>query len=82
MIGDLFSLVSQQWDCKTFKCGELKTAYLAKFYLAPFIKKRLITHAADDDYIIMLDERLKVSIKKKQLDLHVQFWTTDAENAT
>lgn len=77
-IGSLFAVMFHDSDiAKSFKCGQDKTAYLAKFGLAPFVKKRLMSHVADEDYVIMFDESLNETTKSKQLDLHIRFWTDD-----
>lgn len=58
---------------KTFSCGIGKTAYIARFGLAQFIKKDLVSKVSGP-FGIMFDESLNRSSKKKQLDLHVWHW--------
>ena len=60
-----------------FSCGRDKTAYLARFGVAPFLRKELISRANQDAFIIMFDESMNKTTKSKQLDLHVRHWTTE-----
>ena len=77
-IGSLFALMfSGNEVANTFSCGENKTAYLAKFGLAPFIKKQLVSQVSDDNFVLMFDESLNETTKNKQLDVHVRFWVSD-----
>ena len=41
---------------KSFTCGENKTAYLAKYGIAPFIKRELSRSVNDKQYVLMFDE--------------------------
>ena len=41
---------------KSFTCGENKTAYLAKYGIAPFIKRELSRSISDKQYVLMFDE--------------------------
>lgn len=61
----------------TFTCGRDKTAYLARFGVAPYLKKELISRANKDAFVIMFDESMNTTTKTKQLDLHVRHWSTD-----
>ena len=58
----------------TFSCGENKTAYLAKFGLAPFIKKQLVSQVSDDNFVLIFDENLNGSTKNKQFTLDFGYW--------
>ena len=81
-IGSLFSIMfSGSEVADTFSCGEDKTAYLAKYGLAPFIKKQLMYQVSDDNFVLMFDESLNETTKNKQLDVHVRFWVWDENGA-
>ena len=41
---------------KSFTCGENKTAYLAKYGIASFIKRELSRSVNDKQYVLMFDE--------------------------
>ncbi|XP_049457018.1 uncharacterized protein LOC125903885 [Epinephelus fuscoguttatus] len=62
---------------QTFTCGRDKTRYVAKFGLAPHIKKQLIAEVNMGPFVIMFDETLNQTTKSKQLDLHVRYWRND-----
>ena len=74
---DIWSLFAVMFHdsaiAKSFKCGPAKAEYLVKFGLAPFVKKRPISHVADEDYVIMFGEGLNETTKSKQLVLHIRF---------
>ena len=61
---------------KTFKCGKDKTAYIARFGLADYIKRELIAKVKGP-FVLMFDESHNQTNKIKQLDLHVRFWEGD-----
>ncbi|CAM4287472.1 unnamed protein product [Leuciscus chuanchicus] len=61
----------------TFICGRDKTTYLARFGVAPYLKKELISQANKDAFIIMFDESMNTTTKTKQLDLHIRHGSTD-----
>lgn len=62
----------------SFTCGKDKTRYVAKFGLAPYIKKELIAEVQKcGAFVIMFDETLNQTTKSKQLDLHVRYWLND-----
>ncbi|XP_062864866.1 uncharacterized protein LOC134326630 isoform X2 [Trichomycterus rosablanca] len=67
---------------KSFSCGENKTAYIAKYGIASFIKKELSRSVSEKPYVIMFDESMNKTTKNKQMDLHLRFWTTDDETGT
>ena len=63
---------------QSFTCGKDKTRYVAKFGLAPYIKKELISEVQKcGAIVIMFDETLNQTTKTKQLDLHVRCWLND-----
>lgn len=41
---------------KSFTCGENKTAYVAKYGIASFIKKELSCSVSEKPYVVMFDE--------------------------
>ncbi|KAL7835652.1 hypothetical protein SRHO_G00279990 [Serrasalmus rhombeus] len=67
---------------KSFSCGENKTAYIAKYGIASFIKKELSRSVSEKPYVIMFDESMNKTTKNKQMDLPLRFWTTDDETDT
>lgn len=74
----VFQAMFPDSECaSTFTCGRDKTAYLARFGVAPYLKKELISQANKDAFIIMFDESMNTTTKTKQLDLHVRHWSTD-----
>lgn len=73
-IGELFQTMFPDSEiAKSFRCGKDKTAYIARFGLADFIKRDLISKVTGP-FVLMFDESLNRTSKKKQLDLHVRFW--------
>lgn len=62
---------------KSFTCGENKTAYIAKYGIASFIKKELSRSISEKTYVVMFDESMNKTTKTKQMDLHLRFWSTD-----
>ena len=66
----------------SFTCGENKTAYVAKYGIASFIKKELSRSVSEKPYVIMFDESMNKATKSKQMDLHLRFLTTDDEAST
>lgn len=62
---------------KSLTCGENKTAYIAKYGLASFIKKDLSRSVSEKTYVVMFDESMNKTTKTKQMDLHLRFWGTD-----
>ena len=61
---------------KSFTCGENKTAYVAKYGIASFIKKKLSCSVSEKPYIVMFDESMNKMTKGKQMDLNLRFWTS------
>lgn len=43
---------------QTFTCGKDKTGYIARFGLAPYIKKELTAEVNEGTFVIMFDESL------------------------
>ncbi|XP_050974815.1 uncharacterized protein LOC127170690 isoform X1 [Labeo rohita] len=65
-IGELFQTMFPDSDiAKSFRCGKDKTSYIARFGVADFIKRDLISKVTGP-FVLMS--------KMKQLDLHVRFW--------
>ena len=63
---------------KTFTYGKDKTGYIMRFGLANFFKQQVIdTINQEGPFVLMFDESLNHSTKKKQLDVHVRFWDED-----
>lgn len=58
----------------SFSCGADKTAYIAKFGLAVYIKEELVSKVNKSPFVLMFDESLNQTTKNKQLDVHVRFW--------
>ncbi|XP_065125255.2 uncharacterized protein [Paramisgurnus dabryanus] len=78
-ISDIFKSMFPDSDiAKTFTCGKDKTGYIMRFGLAPFFKQQLVdTINKAGSFVLMFDESLNQSTKKKQLDVHVRFWDDD-----
>lgn len=55
----------------SFSCGADKTAYIAKFGLAVYIKEELVSKVNKSPFELMFDESLNETTKNKQLDVHV-----------
>lgn len=76
-IAELFRTMFPDSDiAKTFTCGKDKTSYITRFGLAEYIKKDLVSKVSGP-YVLMFDESLNHTSKKKQLDIHVRFWDDD-----
>ena len=78
-IGELFENMFTDSDiAKSFVCGKDKTSYIIGFGIAPHFKKLLVNSInASGPYVVMFDESLNQSAKKKQMDIHVRFWRDD-----
>ncbi|XP_072564979.1 uncharacterized protein [Paramormyrops kingsleyae] len=77
-VGDVFRTMFPDSEiARTFKCGKDKTAYIARFGLAPYITKLLVADVNKEMFVLMFDESLNETSKSKQLDLHVRFWGQD-----
>lgn len=76
-IAALFSFMFPDSEyVKSFTCGEDKTAYLAKFGLAPFIKREL-SQTSRKPFVVMFDESYNHTTKNKQMDIHIRKWSSD-----
>ena len=53
------------------------TAYLAKYRIASFIKSELSRSVQDKQYVLMFDESMNKTTRRKQMDIHVRYWTKD-----
>ena len=74
-ISELFKCMFPDSDiATTFTCGPDKTAYIAKFGLAVYIKEELVSQVNKSPFVLMFDESLNETTKNKQLDVHVRFW--------
>lgn len=74
-IGNLFRLMFPDSQiASTFSSGKDKTAYIARFGLAPFIRSELIANVNKSNFVLMFDESLNQATKKKQLDVHIRYW--------
>ncbi|KAM8766754.1 uncharacterized protein AB9X84_005877 isoform 1-T1 [Acanthopagrus schlegelii] len=77
-VSTVFKAMFPDSECaKTFSCGEDKTCYLARFGLAPYIKRELLSSVNQGTFVIMFDESMNRTTKNKQLDLHVRYWVND-----
>ncbi|XP_056439589.1 uncharacterized protein LOC130376758 isoform X1 [Gadus chalcogrammus] len=78
-IDDLFkAMFPDSALVQSFTCGKDKTRYVAKFGLAPYIKKELVNEVQKcGAFVVMFDETLNQTTKTKQMDLHVRFWLND-----
>lgn len=56
----------------TFACSSDKTAYIAKFGLAVYIKDELVEKVNQSPYVLMFDESLSEVRKSKQLNVHIR----------
>ncbi|KAK0144411.1 hypothetical protein N1851_017231 [Merluccius polli] len=72
------SMFTDSQIASSFACGKDKTAYMIGFGIAPHFKK-LLTNSVNDSgpFVLMFDESLNQSLKKKQMDIHVRFWKDD-----
>lgn len=77
-VGDIFRTMFPDSEiARTFACGKDKTAYIARFGLAPYITKLLVADVNKEMFVLMFDESLNETSKNKQLDLHVRYWGQD-----
>lgn len=79
-ISNIFKTMFPDSDiAKTFSCGKDKTGYMIRFGLASFFKQQLIDNINKaGPFVLMFDESLNQSTKKKQLDVHIRFWQNDS----
>ena len=64
-----------------FTCGERKTAYLCVFGIAPYFID-LMKSEINGPYVVLFDESLNKKHQKKQMDIHVRYWTSENRVAT
>ncbi|XP_067268442.1 uncharacterized protein [Chanodichthys erythropterus] len=77
-VGDIFRTMFPDSEiARSFACGKDKTAYIARFGLAPYINKLLVADVNREMFVLMFDESLNETSKNKQLDLHVRYWGQD-----
>lgn len=77
-IHSVFQAMFPDSECASaFSCGRDKTPYLARFGIAPYVKKELVAWINQGNFVIMFDESMNRATKSKQLDLHVRHWVTD-----
>lgn len=77
-IHTVFQAMFPDSECvSAFSCGRDKTAYLARFGIAPYVKKELVARINQGNFVIMFDESMNRATNSKQLDLHVRHWVTD-----
>ena len=75
-IGELFGVMFPDSDvAKSFTCGKDKTGYIIRFDIGAFFKNELTKNINPaGPFVLMFDESLNQSNKKKQLDIHVRYW--------
>ena len=73
-IGELFRNMFPDSDiAKSFALGKDKTGYIIKFGIAAYFKKQLVeTINNAGPFVLMFDESLNKSSKKKQMDIHIR----------
>ncbi|XP_063766097.1 uncharacterized protein LOC134882380 [Eleginops maclovinus] len=74
-IGELFrNMFPDSEIAKSFALGKDKTGYIIKFGIAPYFKRQLVEAINNaGPYVLMFDESLNQSSKKKQMDIHIRF---------
>lgn len=82
--GDLFRKMFPDSNiAKAFSCGEKKSAYVVCRGLRPFFLSCLRLEAGQSDgYTILFDESLNDCLQKKQMYIHLRFWSTKPEHVT
>ena len=70
---------SEVANAKAFTCGRDKTAYIAKYGIASFVKKELSRAVSEKPYVVMFDESMNHTTQSKQMDLPLRYWTKDDE---
>ena len=62
-----------------FQCGERKTAYMASFGIAPYLRDNMKNLITDEQYYVLLfDESMNKPLQEKQLDFHIRIWNGDS----
>lgn len=65
---------------KSFICSE-KTAYIAKYGIASFIKRELLRRVGEKSYVLIFDKSMNTTTKSKQMDVHLRYWITDESSS-
>ncbi len=77
-IRSVFAALFPDWEyAKSFTCSENKTAYVAKYSIASFIKRELLRRVSAKSYVVMFNKSMNTTTKSKQMDLHLRYWITD-----
>ena len=50
-----------------------KTACISKFEIIPYISEQIVADANKDAFVLMFEESLNQTTKKKHLDVHVRY---------
>jgi hypothetical protein len=60
----------------SFKCGEVKSAYLINHGVAPYFKTLLSEKIKCEpkEFVLLVDESINSKIQSKQNDFHVRIW--------
>ena len=67
---------------KDFSFGQTKYGYLVTHGLAPHFKKLLVEDLNElDNFASLFDESYNKTVKKGQMDLHIQFWNEESNTA-
>ncbi|KAH8031778.1 hypothetical protein HPB51_020849 [Rhipicephalus microplus] len=68
---------------KAFSCSERKSAYVVCHGLEPFFFSCLQRELEQSDgYTVLFDESLNDYLQRKQMDIHVHYWSTMPERVT
>ncbi|KAL3216920.1 hypothetical protein MRX96_032708 [Rhipicephalus microplus] len=68
---------------KAFSCSERKSAYVVCHGLRPFFLSCLQRELEQSDgYTVLFDESLNEYLQRKQIDIHVRYWSTMPERVT
>lgn len=82
--GDLFKKMFPDSEiAKAFSCSERKSAYVVCHGLRPFFLSCLQRELEQSDgYTVLFDESLNDYLQRKQMDIHVRYWSTMPERVT
>ncbi|KAK8788935.1 hypothetical protein V5799_021289 [Amblyomma americanum] len=82
--GELFKKMFPDSEiAKSFSCGERKSAYVVCHGLRPFFLSCLQRELEQSDgYTVLFDESLNDCLQKKQMDIHLRYWSTMPERVT
>ncbi len=80
MYSDMFrQMFPDSIIAKNFQCGERKTAYIASFGIAPYLRNIMNNRILEEQhYVILFDESMNQKLQEKQLDFHVRIWNGDS----